>query len=336
MKHDGLCNPSSAKGICVQVDFEALEIGEPTMLQITSTNTSIGKLLNQVIEGDAYDLFGLLPPQSVDMIVTSPPYWGHRDYDLKHNWKMFNEIERVRKIGPVSPGYVWYRSRGGVLGLEPYPEWYVAHLTEIFQRAVPCLRAQGSLWINLGDTYFARWSSIRNNGRQGLGDKTRKRRKTPMGGYRAEKQLLLIPARFAIAMQDRKWVLRNDLIWHKPNALPLREADRLNLAHEHFFHFVKKPKYGRPKYYYDSAVLPTRQTDVVSILVEPGENGHTATFPKALITPRILSCCPEGGVVLDPFCGTGRVLEVAVATRRNAIGFELQKKFAAAAAERVA
>src|SRR5262249_53296938 len=153
------------------------------------------------------------------------------DYGLDHNWDAFNNIPRVKKIGPISRGYDWYRSEGGVLGLEPYPEWYVAHLAEILSRASTCLKTRGSMWINIGDTYFARWSSIRNNGRQGLGDKSRRRRKTPMGGFRAEKQLLLIPARFAIAMQDRGWVLRNDLIWHKPNALPLREADRLNLSH---------------------------------------------------------------------------------------------------------
>lgn len=129
--------------------------------------------------------------------------------------------------------------------------------------------------------------------------------------------------------------MRNDLIWHKPNALPIRESDRLNLAHEHFFHFVKKPSYGRPKYYYDAAALTTRQTDVVSVLVEPGEDGHTATFPRMLIEPRILSCCPTGGTVLDPFCGTSRVLDVAIASRRNAIGFDLQSKFVDAAAERL-
>lgn len=136
-------------------------------------------------------------------------------------------------------------------------------------------------------------------------------------------------------MQDSSWVLRNDLIWHKPNALPLREADRLNLSHEHFFHFVKKPKIGRPKYYYDSEAAENRQSDVVSVLVEPGDDGHTATFPRPLVKPRIVSSSPVGGVVLDPFCGTGRALEVAIETGRHAIGFDLQPKFAAAAAKRL-
>ena len=86
------------------------------MLQVKSTNTAIAKLLNTIIAGDAYDLFGLLPQELVDLIITSPPYWGHRDYDLKHNWKMFNEISTVRTIGSKSPGYSWYRSHGGSLG----------------------------------------------------------------------------------------------------------------------------------------------------------------------------------------------------------------------------
>ena len=305
------------------------------MLQVPAPNRSFEKLLNTTLVGDAYDLFGLLPAASVDLILTSPPYWGHRDYDLEHNWGFFNSIPSMRKIGPQSPGYNWYRSKGGILGLEPYPEWYVTHLAELFQRASACLKPDGNLWINIGDTYFARWSSIRNNGRQGLGDETRKRRKTPMGGFRAEKQLLLIPARFAIAMQDRGWVLRNDLIWHKPNALPLRECDRLNLSHEHFFHFVKKPKIGRPKYYYDNGAAENRQSDVVSVLVEPGDDGHTATFPRTLIRPRIISSSPKGGVVLDPFCGTGRALEVAIETGRHGIGFDLQPKFVVAAARRM-
>lgn len=305
------------------------------MLQISQPLKSVETLLNASIVGDAYDLLALLPANSVDLIITSPPYWGHRDYDLEHNWAELNNIPRVKKIGPQSPGYEWYRAEGGVLGLEPYPEWYIANLTEIFSRAVRCLKPEGSLWINIGDTYFARWSSIRNGGRQGLGDPRRKRRKTPMGGFRAEKQLLLIPARFAIGMQDQRWILRNDLIWHKPNALPLRESDRLNLSHEHFFHFVKKPKIGRPKYYYDSKAAENRQSDVVSVFVEPGENGHTATFPKSLIKPRIVSSCPVGGIVLDPFCGTGRALEVAQETGRHGIGFDLQPAFAATASKRV-
>jgi len=189
--------------------------------------------------------------------------------------------------------------------------------------------------VNLGDTYFARWSSIRESGRQGLADQVRQRRKTPMGGFRQEKQLLLIPARFAVEMQHAGWILRNDLIWYKPNATPRPEGDRLKLSHEHFFHFVKKPTEGRPAYYYEPAYAETRQNDVVTVAAAPGEEGHTATFPRALILPRILTSSPPDGVVLDPFCGTGRALEVAKDLGRTVLGFELQTNYADAAKRKI-
>ena len=135
-----------------------------------------------------------------------------------------------------------------------------------------------------------------------------------MGGYRQEKNLLLIPARLAIALQDSRWILRNDLIWFKPNVPPRPDNDRLRLAHEHFFHFVKRPKEGRAKYYYDKSHAEPGDADVVTCNVRSGENGHSATFPPDIIRPRILTSCPPGGTVLDPFCGTGRALVEAVRT----------------------
>jgi DNA modification methylase len=288
-----------------------------------------------VLEGDAFDLFGKLSPESVDLVITSPPYWGHREYGLSHNWDLFNDIPKVRVLGETTKGYEWYRSKGGILGLEPYPEWYIRHLVEILRRSEPILKANGSLWVNLGDTYFARWSSIRESGRQGLADLDRQRRKTPMGGFRQEKQLLLIPARFAVEMQQAGWILRNDLIWYKPNATPRPEGDRLKLSHEHFFHFVKKPTEGRAAYYYEPAYAETRHNDVVTVAAAAGEEGHTATFPRALILPRILTSSPPDGVVLDPFCGTGRALEVAKEVGRKVVGFELQASYVNAAKRKI-
>jgi DNA modification methylase len=281
-----------------------------------------------VREGDAFDLMKTLEPNSVDLIVTSPPYWGHRTYDQRHNWGVITEFAADPHTAPV---YEHYRKKGGVLGLEPYPEWYIHHLVEILDQAKSCLKADGSMWINIGDTYFARWSSIRENGRQGLADHARARRRTPMGGYRQEKQLLLIPARFAIAMQNHRWILRNDLIWYKPNVPPRPENDRLRLAHEHLFHFVRRPTEGRAKYYYDLSQVERGATDVVICHVRPGGNGHSATFPASVIRPRILSSSRPGGLVLDPFCGTGRALTVALDCGRRALGFEISKTFSAAA-----
>lgn len=277
--------------------------------------------------GDAYDLLPCLGRNTVDLILTSPPYWGHRTYSHEHNWRVLSEWISSGQQAAVAPPYTWYREHGGLLGLEPLPEWYVAHLVEILGLAQHCLRPHGSMWVNIGDTYFARWSSIRQKGRQGLGDNPRQRRRTPMGGFRQEKQLLLIPARLAIAMQERRWILRNDLIWYKPNVPPRPETDRLRLSHEHFFHFVKRPTQGRPRYYYDLTKVEPRATDVVTYNVRPGEDGHTATFPMDLIRPRILSSCPPGGLVLDPFCGTGRAMVVAMQEGRNAVGFDINAQY---------
>ncbi len=290
---------------------------------------------NRVFCGDAFDLFRGLERESVNLIITSPPYWGHREYGLEHNWDVFNDIGTAKRIGPKSPGYDWYRSNGGVLGLEPYPEWYIAHLVEILALAKDCLKPSGSMWINMGDTYFARWSSIRESGRQGLGQTARLRRKTPMGNSRQEKQMLLIPAKVAVALQNSGWILRNDLIWYKPNTVPRPEGDRLRSTHEHFFHFVQRPTQGRATYYYDMQWVEPRQHDVVTVNVSAGEEGHTATFPRSLIIPRILSSCPTGGLVLDPFCGTGRALDVAMEFGRRALGFEKNPTFLAVAGKKM-
>ena len=284
-----------------------------------------------VLHGDAFDLIRKQPAGSIDLIITSPPYWGLRTYGLPHNWEIDAEWKRAGGDPRLPPDYTWYRENGGLLGMEPYPEWYIAHLAEFFDLAKKALKTSGSVWVNLGDTYFARWSSIRDGGRQGLGIDERKRRRVPMGDYRQEKQLLLIPSRFAIAMQGRRWILRNDVIWYKPNVPPRPEADRLKLAHEHFFHFVHRPTQGRAKYYYDKSAVEPAENDVVTVNAKAGENNHTATFPEELIRPRIISSCPPGGLVLDPFSGTGRTLAVAQRTGRRALGFELSSEFAAAA-----
>lgn len=277
--------------------------------------------------GDAFDVMDNLPPASVDLVITSPPYWGLRTYGMTHNWEIDAEWISQGNSIEMRPSYAWYRQHGGVLGLEPTPDWFVGNLTEFFEKAGKALKPAGSMWINLGDTYFARWSSIRLNGRQGLGGNERIRRRTPMGGYRQEKNLLLIPARFAIAMQHGRWILRNDVIWSKPNVPPRQEEDRLRLSHEHFFHFVKRPKEGRAKYYYDAAEAEPGALDVVTCNVRAGDAGHSATFPVELIRPRILSSCPKGGVVLDPFCGTGRALTEAIQSERRGVGIERSELF---------
>ncbi|MGH3588610.1 MAG: DNA-methyltransferase [Pseudonocardia sp.] len=286
--------------------------------------------------GDAYDLMADLAPASVDLIITSPPYWGLRTYGQEHNADILREWLAEEPDTTHGPPYEWYRAHGGQLGMEPIPDWFVDHLVEIFQRGAAALKPSGSVWINIGDTYFARWSSIRFSGRQGMGDNPRGRRRTPMGGYRQEKQLLMIPARFAIAMQSVRWILRNDVIWHKPNVPPRPEKDRLRLSHEHLFHFVKRPKEGRAAYWYDMGAVEDGARDVITVNARSGSDGHSATFPESVVKPRILSSCPPGGTVLDPFAGTGRALTVAMTNNRNAVGFEISEEFVTAARGNVA
>jgi site-specific DNA-methyltransferase (cytosine-N4-specific) len=290
-----------------------------------------GTALPMVRQGDAFKLINNLPDRSVDLIITSPPYWGLRTYGLPHDENLLKRWRRTTLDETAIPTWDWYSDQGGVLGLEPYPEWYVEHLRQFFATARRVLKPRGSLWLNLGDTYFARWSSMRADGRQGLSNGPRTRRRTPSGGWRHDKQLLMVPARAAIALQSDGWILRNDLIWQKTNAPPRPERDRLRQAHEHLFHFVLRRANGRPSYHYELAEAEERGLDVVAHAAARSRDDHTATFPAALIRHRILSSCPVGGVVFDPFCGTGMALQVAVESGRLAHGFELSPTYARAA-----
>jgi site-specific DNA-methyltransferase (cytosine-N4-specific) len=273
--------------------------------------------------GDSFDLLTELDSGTVDLVVTSPPYWGQRVYEgQSHTWDTHRRWQTAGNETGTPPSYDWYRANGGALGLEPTPEWYVSHLMEFFQQVQRVLKPTGSLWLNLGDTYFARWSSIRPEGRQGLGRQDRIRRKTPMGGYLQDKQLLMIPARVAISMQNDGWILRNDVIWHKPYGIPRPEKDRLRLSHEHLFHFVKKPTSGRATYYYNMDPVEGGAQDVITTKSSSGASRHSARFPLELIRPRISSSSPEYGLVLDPFCGTGIVVQAAIQERRSALGFD--------------
>lgn len=289
----------------------------------------------EIWQGDAYALVDQIPDQSTDLIVTSPPYWGLRTYGHSHNEGILEwwtsqglSVDRV-------PAFSTYSAAGGVLGMEPYPAWYVTHLVEWFSRARRVLLPSASVWVNLGDTYYARWSSIRDGGRQGLSD-GRQRRRTPSGGYLHDKQLLMIPARFAIAMQEDGWILRNDLIWSKESPIPRPETDRLRLTHEHWFHFVQRSKTGRPSYFYDLSMAEPGCTDVVTTPTSTAGARHSATFPVQVVAPRIGTSSPPGGLVLDPFAGSGRAVADAVRQGRRGLGFELSSEYAHAAAKALA
>lgn len=259
-------------------------------------------------KGDALKILSSVADNSIDCIVTSPPYYGKRDYGVD-----------------------------GQLGLEDHPQMYINKLVEIFREAWRTLKPTGSLWVNIGDTY---WSG---KGRShGVDAKQKHRRfnrpqdKAGKGPWCVPKQLLLIPHRFAIAMQDEGWIVRNDNVWYKPAPIPDPVEDRSSLAHEYVFHFVK-----RKKYYYNAqavAIPSTGERDTkppfsvwtvptVSEQATLRRKKHIAVFPEKLVTLPIMATCPSDGVLLDPFCGSGTALFVAVSLGegRKAIGIDISE-----------
>lgn len=239
-------------------------------------------------QGNAATVLDSLPTSSVDCIVTSPPYYGQRDYGVD-----------------------------GQIGLEADPQAYIDRLISVFFAAKRVLKPSGSLWVNLGDTY---WSG---KGRpQGPDLKQRHRRflrpqdSTGPRPLCVPKQLLLIPHRFAIAMQQTGWIVRNDNVWHKANPTPDPVRDRSASAHEYMFHFVKTAHY----YYNHAAVaVPSNgeratkaPSSVWTIHSAPTFKKHIATFPEQLVRIPVLATLPAHGVLLDPFCGSATALTYAL------------------------
>lgn len=258
--------------------------------------------------GNAETVLSQLATGSVDCIVTSPPYYGKRDYKVD-----------------------------GQLGLESHPQAYIDNLVRVFYEAKRVLKPSGSLWVNIGDTY---WSGKGKS--HGIDIKQKNRRfdrpqdKSGDGVWCVPKQLLLIPHRFAIAMQEEGWIVRNDNVWYKPAPTPDPITDRCALTHEYVFHFVKQKRY----YFNAKAVaLPSKgksetkpPLSVWTISTVSKQNSlyqkkHIAIFPEALVTLPILATCPPGGVLLDPFCGSGTALIVAVNLKegRKAIGVDISE-----------
>lgn len=246
--------------------------------------------------GDALDIVGRLEPASIDCIVTSPPYFGHRDYGVD-----------------------------GQYGLEESPEEYVYQLVKLFSALWRVLADDGTCWLNIGDSY-------------------------------CKKNLLGIPWRVALALQDDGWLLRNDVIWTKPNAIPQSATDRLTGRHEHVFLLTKSPKYWfdldsvRVPYTGDRAVSRRRRSghvnksnsatapwipsdkgrnpgDVWSIANTPFKDAHCATYPIELPKRCILAGCKPGGVVLDPFSGSGTTGRAALETCRKYMGIDLNDEY---------
>jgi DNA modification methylase len=309
----------------------------------------------RIIQGDARKLD--LPDGSINMCVTSPPYWGLRDYGHE-----------------------------GQLGLESTPEQYVANMVAIFREVKRVLRDDGTLWLNIGDSYAGGGGFAPNaptNQARAAGDKEAWGKFNPAGMDRMSsrigtgklaiaaglkhKDLVGIPWMLAFALRADGWYLRQDIIWHKPNPMPESVTDRCTKAHEYLFLLSKSERY-----YYDSAAMQEQATQpdrkrmdriggnkyvedvkhgdgsvftgantrnrrsVWTVNTRPYRGAHFATFPPALIEPCILAGCPKGGTVLDPFGGSGTTAEVALKNGRNVVLNELNPEYVKLAKARIA
>jgi len=308
--------------------------------------------LNKIYNIDCLKGLKQLPDNSINCCVTSPPYWGLRDYGVE-----------------------------GQLGLESTPEEYVAKMVEIFREVKRVLRDDGTLWLNLGDSYVMKFG----------GGKGRKSGTTKAAVDEVEKppreippslkpkDLVGIPWMVAFALRADGWYLRQDIIWHKPNAMPESVTDRPTKAHEYIFLLAKSAQYyydneaiKEPAAYdgrkdtllkgsqkYEKGVVSGQvahsmaakgherwkknergeyvrnKRSVWTIPTKPFKGAHFATFPPDLIKPCILAGCPAGGVVLDPFMGSGTTGMVAAMHQRNFIGFELNPEYCKTAEKRI-
>ncbi len=299
-------------------------------------------------QGDVLERLREMPSESVNCVVTSPPYWGLRDY-----------------------------GHDGQIGLEPTPQEFVGKLAEVFRECRRVLTKDGTCWVNLGDSYTSggrTWRAPNRNGMRSDANSARVdgRPQTP-DGLKA-KDLVGIPWRVAFALQDDGWWLRQDIIWAKPNPMPESVRDRCTKAHEYIFMFTKSPQYWydadalrephtevtlqRIKYGLKhkhpenvGVAIPPVDTDVMgerfanplgrnarsvwTVVTEPYPKAHFAVFPSEIPKRCILAGCPQDGVVLDPFAGSGTTLAVAVSLGRRAIGIELNPEYVALIEERM-
>ena len=326
-------------------------------------------IYNRILPGNNIDTLKTLQDNSVDCCITSPPYYQLRDYGV------FD----------------------GQIGLEPTPEEYIEKLVTVFKEVKRVLKSTGTLWVNIGDSYNG---SGKNNGNT-KSFTYKQSSNTASHAVTAlkiksmpPKSLIGIPWRFAFAMMNDGWILRQDIIWSKPSVMPESVKDRFCKSHEYIFLFSKKPQYyfnhqhalepatgydGRKdetvtRGEFDSEVwghtvgekrerwpqrgyitkegrtglteqhhgsnIPTNplrtKRDVWVVASEPSELNHYAMFPQRLILPCILCGCPENGVVLDPFMGSGTTAVVAVKNLRRYIGCEINPEYIQIAERRIA
>ena len=309
---------------------------------------------NHILEGSVFDRLKDIEDESIQCVVTSPPYWCLRDYGTAE-WEGGDE-NCEHKVGRATRGGLSEMQSGNIggfgdesiknggkcpkcgairkdkqLGLEETPEEFVDNLVKMFREIKRVLREDGTVWLNLGDSYF---------GSSGQGGKTEKQT-TNTGSYHSHtrksntlktKDLCGIPWRVAFALQSDGWYLRQDIIWHKPNPMPESVQDRCTKAHEYIFLLTKSAKY-----FYDVDAVKEESTDdtdslrnkrsVWTITTKPYKEAHFATFPPELPELCIKAGSREGDIVLDPFFGSGTTGWVAQRLGRKWIGVELNPEY---------
>lgn len=308
--------------------------------------------LDTVLCGDSLEVLKTLPDESVHCCVTSPPYYGLRDYGMDAQ-----------------------------IGREATPEEYIARLTAVFREVRRVLRSDGTLWVNIADSYCG--TSSKGDTRdpkypQGLGGQSVSISRTVRGCK--QKDLIGIPWMLAFSLRGDGWYLRNDVIWAKNNPMPESAKDRCTRSHEHIFLLTKSRMYyfdwqaiaepiapstalrkkagrGAGKYAVpipgqpqvqninkprakgsitDEMISPVRsKRDVWIINTVPYKGGHFAAYPPKLAETCIMAGCPAGGIVLDPFMGSGTTGLVAKQNGRRYIGIELNTTFCTLARERI-
>lgn len=299
-----------------------------------------------------------LPADSVDCCVTSPPYFGLRDYGID-----------------------------GQIGLDKMPEDYIARLVCVFNEVYRVLKPEGTLWLNVGDSYAGSnkgWADSRKGHGMQPAASYASTHKAYKGGDCKPKDLIGIPWMLAFALRGEGWYLRQDIIWHKPNAMPESVTDRCAKSHEYIFlltksrcyYFdadaIKQPakcrenrpagvvrnrEYGyRSKSNLNPAAYMVSETPIFcerplfadkiepqmvnkrsvwSVATKPSKVNHFAAFPDTLIIDCIKAGCPAGGVVLDPFMGSGTTAVAARDLGRNYVGFELNSDYIAICNDRL-
>jgi len=293
-----------------------------------------------IIEGDCIEKLKQLPEKSINTCVTSPPYYALRNYQMD-----------------------------GQVGVEQSPDDYVQKIVQVFREVRRVLKDDGTIWINLGDSYAGSGGAGNQFDQIENGLSPYKQTGSPKDIGLKPKDLIGIPWRVAFALQADGWYLRSDIIWHKPNPMPESVKDRPTKSHEYIFLMSKNRTY-----YYDQESIKTpvkqenmkgttthkrstkdwgdgtgvkthngfdksydmaNKRDVWTVPTDKFEGQHFATFPKELIKPCILAGCPEGGTVLDPFNGSGTTCIVSLQNNRKYIGIELNPEYCIIAHKRI-